>query len=135
VANHGAVVDSVTFGRCGTWNRDPSGTVASLFGWLYPCVSMQLSDALDILRSHEAEFRTMGVRSLFIFGSTARNQARPTSDVDLLVEFDGPATLDRYMTLKERLEALLQARVDLVTTRGLKPRLKAVIDREAVLVA
>lgn len=96
---------------------------------------MQLSAALDILRSHEAEFRALGVRALFIFGSTARNQARANSDVDLLVEFDGPATLDGYMTLKERLEALLQVRVDLVTTRGLKPRLKAIIDREAVLVA
>jgi predicted nucleotidyltransferase len=84
---------------------------------------------------HEAEFRNYGVRALSIFGSTARNQARPNSDIDVLVEFDGPATLDRYMTLKERLEELLQVRVDLVTTRGLKPRLKAIIDREAVLVA
>ncbi len=112
-----------------------SGTVAQLMPWLYACVSMQLSSALDLLRSHEAEFRSLGVRALFIFGSTARNQARPDSDVDLLVEFDGPATLDRYMTLKERLEVLLQVQVDLVTTGGLKPRLKAVIDREAVLVA
>jgi len=96
---------------------------------------MQRSAALDILRSHEAELRSQGVHALFIFGSTARNQARPNSDIDLLVEFDGPATLDRYMTLKEQLEELLQARVDLVTTRGLKPRLRAIIAREAVLVA
>ena len=51
------------------------------------------------------------------------------------MEFEGPATLDAYLTLKERVEEVLQTRVDLVTSKGVKPRLKKIIEREAVLVA
>lgn len=96
---------------------------------------MQLADALTRLRAHNAEIRALGVRALSIFGSTARGEARPDSDVDVLVEFEGPATLGAYLALKECLEQILRARVDLVTSRGVKPRLRTIIDREAVLVA
>jgi uncharacterized protein len=96
---------------------------------------MRLADALTILREHHADLCSLGVRDLSIFGSTARDEARTDSDVDLLVEFEGPATLEGYMALKERLEQVLQTRVDLVTTNGVKPRLRKIIDREAVSVA
>ena len=98
-------------------------------------VRMKLAEALTRLRPHCPELRTKGVRSLSIFGSTARGEARVDSDVDVLVEFEGPATLDSYLALKERLEQVLQTRVDLVTSKGVKPRLKKIIEREAVLVA
>jgi predicted nucleotidyltransferase len=65
----------------------------------------------------------------------ARDEAGPDSDVDVLVEFDGPVTLDRYMGLKFHLEDALGARVDLVTTSGLKARARPVIEREAIDVA
>ena len=106
----------------------PAGKVLRFF-------AMQLADALTRLRAHNAEMRALGVRALSIFGSTARGEARPDSDVDVLVEFEGPATLDAYLALKERLEQVLQTRVDLVTSKGVKPRLRTVIDREAVVVA
>jgi predicted nucleotidyltransferase len=51
---------------------------------------MRRAEALRIIASHEAELRARGVRSLSIFGSVARDQARPDSDVDLLVEMDRP---------------------------------------------
>ena len=76
-----------------------------------------------------------GVKRLALFGSVARDEARPDSDVDVLVEFDGPATLDRYMGLKFQLEDALGARVDLVTTTGLKSRARPVVEREAIDVA
>ena len=72
---------------------------------------------------------------MFLFGSAARGQAGPASDVDVLVEFDGPPTFDRYMDLKFHLEDLLGRRVDVVTPAALKPHMRPVVQREAVRVA
>ncbi len=55
----------------------------------------------------------MGVRSLELFGSLARGDARPASDVDLLVEFQ-PVGLFQFFRVQRRLEAILGRRVDLV---------------------
>jgi predicted nucleotidyltransferase len=79
--------------------------------------------------------REFNVRSLSIFGSVARDEARPESDVDVLVDFAGPATFDDFMGLKLSLEDLLGVRIDLVTRSGLRPRLRAMVEREAIRVA
>lgn len=76
-----------------------------------------------------------GVRSLSLFGSVARDEARSGSDVDVLVEFDGPTTFDGHMGLLVYLEDLLGCRVDVVTAKGLKPRLRPLIDQDLVRVA
>jgi predicted nucleotidyltransferase len=76
-----------------------------------------------------------GVRSLSLFGSVARDEARPDSDVDLLVDFDGPTTFDGHMGLLVYLEDLLGCHVDVVTAKGLKPRLRPLIDQNLVRVA
>ena len=65
-----------------------------------------------------------GITSLGLFGSVARDEEGPHSDVDLLVGFLGDPTFARYMGLQEELEALLERKVDLVTTTGLKPRIR-----------
>lgn len=97
---------------------------------------MSRTDVLSILRREKQAASTrFGVRRLALFGSVARDEARPDSDVDVLVEFDGPVTLDRYMGLKFHLEDALGARVDLVTTSGLKPRARPLVEREAIDVA
>ncbi len=90
---------------------------------------------LQILSGHRAEWEQLGVKSLALFGSAVREDLRPDSDVDILVEFDGPATFDRYIELKFRLEALLGRPVDLVTPRALKPRLRPYVEREAIRVS
>lgn len=77
----------------------------------------------------------LGVRSLSLFGSVARGQGNAHSDLDFLVEFDGPATFDRYMGLKELLETEFGRQVDLVTLRALKPALRDQVLTEAVRVA
>ena len=59
-----------------------------------------------------------GVRRLALFGSAARDELTAGSDVDLLVEFEGPATYDRYFGLKDHLEALLGRTVDLGLLSG-----------------
>lgn len=90
---------------------------------------------LQILRGHRSEWERLGVKSLALFGSAVREDLRPDSDVDILVEFNGPATFDRYIELKFRLEALLGRPVDLVTPRALKPRLRPYVEREAIRVS
>jgi predicted nucleotidyltransferase len=96
---------------------------------------MRRDDALSLLRNHSADVvRRFGVKALSLFGSVARDEARPGSDVDVLVEFKGPTTFDAHMGLMEYLEDLLGCRVDVVTTGGLKPRLRARIEGELIRV-
>ena len=76
-----------------------------------------------------------GVKLLALFGSAARDELREASDVDVLVEFEGPATFQGYFDLKDYLEALFGRTVDLVTERGLKPRARRHVERDLVRVA
>jgi len=96
---------------------------------------MRRDEVLAILQAHREDLRRLGVRSLSLFGSTARDEARPDSDIDLLVEFADPATFDAFMDLKFYLEDLLGRRIDLVTSKALKPRIRPSVEREAILVA
>ena len=73
-----------------------------------------------------------GVTRLVLFGSTARGEARPDSDVDIVVGFDGPATSARYFGVQFYLEDELGCAVDLVTEKALRAELKPYIEREAV---
>ena len=66
-----------------------------------------------------------------LFGSMVRGEARPDSDLDVLVEFDAPS-FDHYMDLKFYLEELLHLPVDLVLHDVIKPRLKPIIEQEVV---
>jgi len=92
---------------------------------------MRISEILLMLEAHKDKLVEMGVKSLAIFGSAARDEARPDSDVDVLVEFQGPATFNGYMDLKFFLEDLLGRPVDLVTRKSIRPRLKEQIESEA----
>ena len=84
---------------------------------------------------HKVELEKLGVASLAVFGSVARDEAGPESDVDILVEFRGAATLARFMDLKSLLESTLGRRVDLVTQKALRDRLRPGIEKDAVRVA
>ena len=88
---------------------------------------------LSALRSHLDELRALGVASLALFGSAARDEAGPGSDVDLLVEFDRPVGLFHFFRLQHRLEEILGVdRVDLVERGQEHPALRARILREAI---
>ncbi|MDJ1174032.1 nucleotidyltransferase family protein [Roseofilum capinflatum] len=89
---------------------------------------------ISTLQNHLSTLDNLGVKSLALFGSAARNQATPDSDLDFLVEFQGPATLDGYMDLKFFLEDLFQKSVDLVTRRSLKSQISQSVLAEAVYV-
>jgi hypothetical protein len=73
-----------------------------------------------------------GVTRLALFGSTVRGEARPDSDVDIVVGFDGPATSARYFGVQFYLEDELGCAVDLVTEKALRAELRPYIEREAV---
>jgi len=91
-------------------------------------VLAQLNAQLDTLH-------TFKVRSLSLFGSVARNEATPNSDLDFLVEFEGSPTLRGYMGLKFFLEELFGCSVDLVSKRKLHPQIRKTVLEEAVRVA
>ncbi|MGE5547046.1 MAG: nucleotidyltransferase family protein [Solirubrobacterales bacterium] len=86
------------------------------------------------LRSRQDLFERFGVKSASLFGSVVRDEARPMSDVDLMVEFHPgqPGGLFRYVELKHALEGLLGRPVDLITSGNIKPRLKARILKECL---
>ncbi|RLE38510.1 DNA polymerase subunit beta [Candidatus Acetothermia bacterium] len=96
---------------------------------------MQRERVLRLIRENRDKIKSFGVESLAVFGSVARGEASPESDIDILVTFYGPATFDQYMELKFFLEKLLDRPVDLVTRKALKPQLKAQIEREAIYVS
>lgn len=78
--------------------------------------------AIQRLQAVEADIRRLGVRRLALFGSVLRDQARPDSDVDILVEFSPfEKSFDRFMALADLLEETLERRVELITTEGLSP--------------
>lgn len=95
---------------------------------------MRRDEALRILREHRLRLEGMGVRSLALFGSVARDEAGPESDVDLLVELDAP-TFAGYMDAKFYLEDLLGRKVDLVTADGLRPRVRPYVEKDLIRVA
>lgn len=96
---------------------------------------MDQQRVLDLLREHVMQFQGIGVRSLAVFGSVARGDARPDSDLDVVVDFAGPPTFDQYMELKILLEDLAGRRVDLVTRKALRPEIRSAIEAEEVRVA
>lgn len=88
------------------------------------------SSVLDLIRQNLNELQTRyGVRTIGVFGSSARGEAGPESDVDLLVELAEPS-FDGYMDLKFHLEDLLNRPVDLVMLSAVKPLLRDRILRE-----
>ncbi|MEB3231495.1 MAG: nucleotidyltransferase family protein [Leptolyngbyaceae bacterium] len=90
---------------------------------------------LQTLREQPNLFAQFNIKTLALFGSTARNEATDTSDLDFLVEFEGSTTFDRYMDLKFFLEDLFEKKVDLVTKGSLKPQITDTVLGEAVNVA
>ena len=73
-----------------------------------------------------------GVTSLSLFGSVARGDAAPSSDLDVLVRFDGPTTTAGFFGLQFYLEDLTGRPIDLVTERALRPELRPYVERDRI---
>ncbi len=94
---------------------------------------MNRQQALTILSRLKPDLvKRFGVTRLALFGSTVRNEAKPESDIDIVVAFDGVATSARYFGVQFLLEDELHAPVDLVTEKAMRAELRPFIEQEAI---
>ena len=91
---------------------------------------------LETLRQRREEIlaiaKRRGVKNIRVFGSVARGEARPDSDLDFVVEFEAGTSLMDHGELIMDLEEKLGCRVDVVSARGMRERLKSRVEAEAV---
>jgi len=83
------------------------------------------------LAAHREELAAFGLRRLALFGSVARDEVGPDSDVDVLVEFEGEPTFKRYARLYDCPEYLLGRPVDLVTLNMIRPFMRETVEKDA----
>ena len=96
---------------------------------------MDRETAVARLRRHDQELRAEGVAALYLFGSTARDEARETSDVDLFFDYDNPKfSLVELVRVKDRVNAILGGDADAMTRDSLHPMLKERIEASAIRV-
>ena len=101
-----------------------------------PRLQMKRQQVIQILHEALPGIRQrFGVQDLAIFGSVARDEAGPGSDIDVLVTFNGRTRFRAFMGLQFELEAILGTRVDLVTPKAMKPALRPHIERDLIHVA
>ena len=95
---------------------------------------MKIDEALMILRRYEDDLRARGVRRAALFGSVARGDNRPDSDIDIMIEIEPDAriTVYDYAGLKEYIESLFDGPVDVVTREGLKPYVRPAATTDAI---
>jgi predicted nucleotidyltransferase len=95
---------------------------------------MQKETAIEKLKENEKVVRALGATALFLYGSTARDEARPDSDIDVFIEFEsgsGFSLLD-LVGIQQELEARLGTTVDVATRDALHPRLRKRIEQSAI---
>jgi uncharacterized protein len=96
---------------------------------------MNREAAVARLRAHEAELRRLGVQHLYLFGSTARNEAGADSDVDLFFDHErGKLSLFGLMDVKEAAAKILGCKTDIMTRGSLHKTLRKEIEASALQV-
>ena len=97
---------------------------------------MNQTDAIEKLKAHADAIKAMGAISLYLFGSTAKNSAKVTSDLDLFIDYDPNSRFNAFdlVGIKLFLEKELALPVDLTTRDGLHPVLKSDIEQSAMRV-
>ena len=95
---------------------------------------MEREKVLEIIQIHQTQLQELGVKSLGLFGSVAREQAKPDSDVDFLVEFSKPIGFFDFFRVQHYLEDILGCNVDLGTFDALKEHLRKPVLEELVRV-
>ena len=93
-------------------------------------------NTIDFLGTREIldYLKTQPVKKAFLFGSYARQEESPESDVDILLDLDHSVNLFQFISIKLSLEKLLNKSVDLLSTNGLSPRIKPFIDNNKILI-
>jgi uncharacterized protein len=97
--------------------------------------AMQRDEAITILKEHETELRQLGVEHLYLFGSTARGEAREDSDVDLFFDYErGKLGLFELMDVREQTSRILGRKADIMTRDSLHKILRPRIEASALQV-
>jgi len=94
---------------------------------------MERDAAITTLKQHEAELKRLGVEHLFLFGSTARGEAREDSDVDLFFDYPrGKFGLYELMDVKETAARILGRKADIMTRDSIHKALRARVEADAI---
>lgn len=97
---------------------------------------MRRAEAISVLENNEESIKRFGATSLFLFGSTARDEATSASDVDIFIDYEpasGFSLLD-LAGIQQLLEEKLAQHVDVTTRNSLHPKLKSDIEHSAIRV-
>jgi uncharacterized protein len=91
-------------------------------------------EAITGLKDRAAAIKALGATSLYVFGSTVRDEAQPESDLDIFIDYDLASRFNAFdlVGIKHYLEDELKILVDVTTRDGLHPMLKADIKRSAI---
>lgn len=94
---------------------------------------MERDEAITRMKAHAQEIQDLGATALYLFGSTARDEARPGSDIDVFVDYDPGSkfSLMDMAAIQNVLQDELGLKVDIATRNGLHPKLKSTIEYEA----
>jgi len=97
---------------------------------------MNRDEVIARIKAHEAEMRASGMAALYLFGSIARGDAGPESDVDLACDIDPDRSIGlfEFIGMQRNLEAILKSRVDLVEKNALFPAIARHAERDMVRV-
>jgi len=95
---------------------------------------MNREQIIQTLRAHESQLRQRGVLHVALFGSVARAEAKPTSDIDIMIELepDAPIGLFEYVEITQYLGDLFPNRVDVANRSKLKPLVRPHAEQDAV---
>jgi uncharacterized protein len=95
---------------------------------------LKRDEVLAIVKAHQNTLQELGVKSLDLFGSVARDEARPNSDVDFLVEFSKPIGFFEFFQLQHYLEDILGRDIDLGTQDALREHLREPVLKDMIRV-
>jgi predicted nucleotidyltransferase len=95
---------------------------------------MDRREIIARLRGNEAALRKRGVRHAALFGSRARGEERPDSDVDIMIEVDPAARIGvyEYVAIKDYIDSLFDTRVDVVRRDRLRPFVRPAATGDAI---